>query len=133
MKLDTTVSEIMSQATIVTNRKTTISEVKKLFHKYHMHHIPVIENNEVIGIISSNDILQAALKAQLDDEPIFPKYAEDIMQTEVISIKPDASIKQAADFFSKCTFHSLPVIDEKQILVGILTTTDLIQFLAELQ
>jgi CBS domain-containing protein len=45
-------------------------------------------------------------------------------------ISPDTMIKEAAEIFLKAEFHALPVV-EKNKLVGILTTTDLIKYLLE--
>ena len=104
MKFDVPISQIMSQATIISHKNVKISEIKKLFHKYNMHHFPIVEDDMVVGIISSNDILRATLKAHLDEDPNFPTLAQDIMEPDVVSIHPDATIKDAAEFFSKSSF-----------------------------
>jgi CBS domain-containing protein len=45
-------------------------------------------------------------------------------------VSPDATIKEVAEILSRKEFHALPVVDNNK-LVGIVTTTDLINYLLE--
>jgi CBS domain-containing protein len=50
------------------------------------------------------------------------------MSTDIISLKPDDSIFDAAKLFSKLDVHGLPVVKNQKI-VGIITVTDIIRFI----
>ena len=52
------------------------------------------------------------------------------MAKKLVSISPDTTIKEAAEILAKKEFHALPVC-EGDLLVGIVTTTDLIKYLIE--
>jgi len=52
--------------------------------------------------------------------------AENIMTTEVISVRPQTELKELAALFQKYNFSSMPVVDDQGDLYGIITTTDLI-------
>jgi CBS domain-containing protein len=53
---------------------------------------------------------------------------EQVMVKKIVSISPSNSIKEVAEILAKSEFHALPVVD-KNVLVGIVTTTDLINYL----
>ena len=55
---------------------------------------------------------------------------EQVMKTKLISVKPEQSIYDAAEIFATKEFHALPVVD-KGVLIGIVTTTDVIRFLLD--
>ena len=55
---------------------------------------------------------------------------EQVMAKNLVSVSPQATIKEAAEILAKKEFHALPVIDNGK-LVGILTTTDLINYLLD--
>jgi CBS domain-containing protein len=56
----------------------------------------------------------------------------DIMTTALTTIKQTDTIRQTAELLGKGHFHSLPVVDEEENVVGIVTTTDLIHYLSDL-
>lgn len=61
---DTPVSELMTANVITISPEKTTHDVMKLFSEKHFRHLPVVENDEVIGVISSSDIVNATLKEQ---------------------------------------------------------------------
>ena len=54
------------------------------------------------------------------------------MTKSLITLNKDQSIRDAAELLAEGTFHSLPVVDEDDKLVGMVTSTDLIKHLREL-
>ena len=55
---------------------------------------------------------------------------EQVMAKKLVSITPDTTIKEAAEILARKEFHALPVC-EGELLVGIITTTDLIKYLID--
>jgi CBS domain-containing protein len=62
------------------------------------------------------------------DEPV----AGDIMKTDVITIGPDATVKELAQLFEQHHISGCPVVDGQQRLIGIVTEGDLVAMDAEL-
>ena len=56
---------------------------------------------------------------------------EQVMKHEPRSVRPEATIKEVAEQLSVEEFHALPVVDDAEKLVGIVTTTDLVNYLIE--
>jgi len=59
--------------------------------------------------------------------------ARDVMTTDVVTVRPDTSIQEAADLFEAHQVSGLPVVDRQQRLLGILTEYDLLQSINPLQ
>lgn len=136
MKQRVPVSQIMSKVLIAVPTTKKLSEVNQLFADYAIRHIPVVEGENVVGIISINNIVKIGYSdANMDREALNDIYdaykLEDIMTKNPIVANEEVSIKEVAELFSKQRFHSMPIVDKDTKLVGIVTTTDLINYLLE--
>lgn len=135
MKQRVPVSEIMAKNIIAVPTTKKISEVNQLFTEYNIRHIPVLEGTKLIGVISKNDVLKIGYGiAETNQEALNAIYDSyelvDIMTKKLIVVPSDTNIKEVAEILSKESFHSLPVVDDGEI-VGLVTTTDLLNYLLE--
>ena len=127
-----TVSKIMTKKVIVATMKNRFSQVRDLFTKYNMHHLPVTENDKVIGIISTHDVIAAyeklSKKIRLIDDKVLDVEIpiENLMTKNPDTVSSDTPIKEVLELFAKKGYHALPVVDEGKIR-GIVTTNDLIK------
>lgn len=135
MKQRVPVSQIMAKALIVVSSTKKISEINQMFNDYGIRHIPVVEGTKLVGIISKSDVLKIGYKTG-DTHPetlnsIYDAYElKDIMIHHPITVTADTNIKDVAEILSEQSFHSLPVV-EKETVVGIVTTTDLVKYLLD--
>ncbi len=129
------VKEVMSHELITVKPDTILKDVNIIFEKENIHHIPVVSNdNKFKGIISKSDILllmdwgtKLNLPASLRKNTFLltSNLAKDVMETNVISVSPDDRIRKCVQVFRENYFRALPVVDENDFLVGIITTYDL--------
>ena len=132
-----------SVSTIMTNNPVRLSpfdplvKVKSIFEKMNIHHIPVVDEGKLVGIVSKTDFL--FFKRGFNNTNVIQKMEEirlnnyvvkDIMTTGLAKLEPDDKINVALEIFKKNIFHAIPVVDDGR-LVGILTTHDIINRLAE--
>lgn len=139
MKRNEPVSHIMSTGLITVHHGDPISKARKLLRDHGVNHIPVVEGHKILGILSLSDILRVsfgdafgaderAVDATLDHTMTI----EQIMNKEPRVLRKDASIRDAAEILAKGQFHSVPIVDlDGGTLVGMVTSTDLIQYLLE--
>jgi len=134
MKHKVPISEIMTKDVITLSPDESLYKAEKLFAKHNIRHIPIVEKQRLVGMISHTDLLRISFSS-LDktDESIVPVIYEmfsipEIMTRVPVFVEATTTIKQTAEILARQSFHSLPVLDKGK-LVGIVTTTDLINYL----
>ncbi len=137
MKHSEPISAIMTREVHTVSLDQELSDVVKILKKYKIRHIPVTDDNEVVGIISRTDINRLTFGALLDnqdgvDEAILTMLSiSQVMTHKPRLVKTDSSVKDVAEIFTREEFHALPVTDGNNNLVGIVTTKDIIGYLLE--
>ena len=137
MKKRTPVSAIMTSDVITLNYNDDLTTAEMLFKSNHIRHIPVVNDNHVVGMLSYTDLLRISFADAVDEEEhmvdtvVYNMFTiEQVMAKNLIKVSSDTSIKDVAETLSTNEFHAMPVIDDGE-LVGIVTTTDLINYLIE--
>jgi acetoin utilization protein AcuB len=133
----TLVAEVMTEKVIVIEPDETMDVVQELFRKNNIHHLPVIEHGKVMGMVSYSDYLKllhgfTLFKTRKSDEYndaiLRSLLVKEVMTRQLATLRPEDSLETAAGFFRENLFHALPVVDEANMLVGIITTYDLINY-----
>ncbi|MDT0294197.1 CBS domain-containing protein [Mesonia ostreae] len=137
MKKRTPVSTIMTKKVLTLTTKDNLVTAEGLFKKNKIRHIPVVENDKIIGMLSYTDLLRISFADAVDEDEetiettVYDMFSiEQVMVSNVITVKPDDTIKEIAEILAEKEFHALPVVDNHK-LVGIVTTTDLIKYLID--
>jgi CBS domain-containing protein len=123
------ISEIMTREVISVTPEQKLLDVKHIYEKENFHHhIPVVKNNQLVGMISLADFMYSINGAGLDDDDMIytEKQVQDIMMPNPKCVDINAPIDDVADTLTKVRFRALPVVENKQ-LVGIVTTADIIR------
>ena len=133
MRSNNPISHIMVPAPEAVGPGQSLGDVRKAFSSMRFHHLPVVHEGKLIGLISSNNLLKLGIDTEGEDYSFLDNTisASDIMNKDVITLNHRATIEDAARQLSAGGIHSLPIIDDNQRLVGIVTSTDLINFLLE--
>ena len=137
MKKRSPVSEIMTKNVITINTSDTLYTAESLFKNNKIRHIPVVSGESIIGMLSYTDLLRISFADAVDDDEenvetvVYNMFTiEQVMAKNIISVEVDTTIKEVAEILAKKEFHAVPVLDDGK-LVGIVTTTDLINYLLE--
>ncbi len=130
MKKQVPVSTIMTKNVIKLNLTDDLTKAEMLFKKHHIRHIPVVNSNKIIGMLSYTDLLRISFVDAVDDDDevvdvtVYNMFTvEQVMAKKLVTVAPETTIKEVAEILSKREFHALPVV-EGDLLVGIVTTTD---------
>lgn len=135
MRRNEPVTHIMTKDPITANLSQKLSEVQQSMAEHGFHHMPVVNGTKLVGILSSTDLLRVTYDygadpgqnaAVLDNT----RTIADVMQPGPLSVSNKATVREVAEIFAKNWFHALPVVDGDE-LVGIVTTTDVMQYLLE--
>ncbi len=131
------VAEVMTDKVIVVRPQDTMDVVQDIFRKNNIHHLPVVDRGKVVGMISHSDYLKllhgfTLFKTKKSDEYndaiLRSLLVREVMTKQVATLGPDDTVELAAGFFRENLFHALPVVDEEGLLIGIVTTYDLLNY-----
>lgn len=137
MKKRMPVSTIMSKDIVTLNFKDDLVTAEKLFKKHHIRHIPVVNGEAIVGMLSYTDLLRISFADAVDEDDdsvdtvVYNMFTiEQVMVRNIVSVSSTTTIKDVAQILANSEFHALPVVDDWK-LVGIVTTTDLINYLLD--
>ncbi len=97
----------------------TMRDVFNVLHKSHISGVPVLEADSLVGIISQEDLMRAF--ADGDQDAPISKY----MTKKVMTVKSYEPVIRALEIFANTKVGRLPVVDENNALVGMLTKGDI--------
>ena len=138
VEIDSTapVSEIMSKRVVTVSPDDTLSVVRRLFDERRFHHLIVVENGIARGVISHRDLLKhlspfvGTLSEARKDAWTLEKRVHQVMSRGIVWAQPETPITEAALMMAANRISCLPVLDAKSRPVGIVTTLDLLRWVA---
>ncbi|MBP7184944.1 MAG: CBS domain-containing protein [Saprospiraceae bacterium] len=137
MKKREPIEHIMSKKVKSVLITDSLETVAKIFEEEGIHHLPVMNGHEVVGIISSSDINRLKYGSFFDaqegaEEALFQMLSiEKLMTKKPLKVDVNDSIREVAEIFANAHFHALPVMDEGK-LVGMVSSGDIIKYFIEL-
>lgn len=135
MKRKELVSKIMSTTLVTVGIDEKLSDVQKALNKNSIHHVLIIDGKKLIGMVSSTDMLKCSHEAYMKEGELKPESLDKhfslhkIMQTDLVALQTTDTLQQAIQILSGHNFHSIPILNEHKELVGIVTSTDLVNYL----
>jgi len=129
------VETIMTTKVVTVEMDDTLATIRNIFDRVRFHHLLVVENQKLVGIISDRDFFKAispylgTMSETTHDHATLEKRAHQIMGRHPVSIAPHASLEEAAKMILEKGVSCLPVMTEDREIVGILTWRDLLRAL----
>ncbi len=133
------VSTIMTTDVIALNPRDPLTKVKEIFDENRIHHIPIVQFKNLVGIVSKTDLI-AFLKGvtkftknapNIDGMRLRNFSVNDIMTEGIAKVEPNTRIDVVLEILKENLFHAVPVVNEKNELQGIVTTYDIIKTLSQ--
>ena len=122
------IDAIMSTNLITVQPEDTLADARTLMHENRIHHIPVMEDGRLAGLVTLTNVLAATdsfLRDQTNRIHASEILVRDVMVVDVATVDVNAGLRQAALFLEKHQIGCLPVMDDHK-LVGIITDTDFV-------
>jgi len=119
---NTFVNQVMSKNVLTLDKSTSLQEAAENMKKLNVGCVIVTENNTPIGIITERDFVT---KIVAEGRPLFTEIQE-VMSSPLITINFEETIWEASELMKEKSIHKLPV-KEKELIVGIITTTDIVK------
>jgi len=116
----------------------TISEVLDLMHEFKIHRIPVVEKGVLVGLVTQGVVQEnspshlTTLSIHEMNYLLSKTKVKDIMIKKVVTVGPEALVEEAADIMEKKDIGCLPVVGDSNVLLGIMTTSDILKAFVDL-
>jgi CBS-domain-containing membrane protein len=137
--MNATVNDVMTTTVVAVKRGASYKEIAALLRKYRVSAFPVLDDDQrVIGIVSEADLLAkealnadrgGAITAMVHHKELQKAdgvTAGDLMTSNVVTVKPDDTVEQAARLMYHLQVKRLPVVNAGGYLVGIVSRADLL-------
>ncbi|HOF42676.1 MAG TPA: CBS domain-containing protein [Candidatus Moranbacteria bacterium] len=143
------VRDIMTKNVVTVSPETKVVDVAEILFKNKFHGVPVVRDNEVVGIITATDFFTKGTESfflptyikflgknvnmeKLNDfqrekvKKLLDAKVEDIMSRNCVTVMADMRVEDVMEFFKTTKFSTFPVTDEKNLLIGIVTLADIL-------
>lgn len=123
------ISSWMSKPVITVQKRTPVLAVAQLMEYHKLGALPVITpQGYLAGMVTDTDLVKRLVAKKLSAETTL---VDDIMTKEVITVKPDQTLKEAAALLVKHRVRRIPVV-ERDVLVGMASITDIVAMLLQI-
>ncbi len=125
------VVDVMTQNPLTVTPSETVCQADELMGENRIRQLPVVEDGQLVGIVTDRDIrsyssgsLLATTEAR---EKALSTKIQEIMTTEPITLSPDDDLVDAVELLIEEKMGGIPVVDEAEGLVGIVTYVDVLR------
>lgn len=127
------VRDIMTERVIAIDPTMPIGDVYALMEQRNIRHFPIVRDNDLVGIVSDRDIrsvgseLPSAQQGVTLQDPV-----ERIMSAPPITTYADDPVEESAHILRERKIGAMPVVDEQDRLIGIVTGIDFLEALIKM-
>lgn len=130
------ISRYMTQKLITATPEMSVRQAFLLMRTHRVRHIPVVEGEQLVGIISDRDLRRPRWADHLDDWTSYYQLNEEHTVADVMTRNPETvrasdEILKAVKIFREHRYGALPVLNKEGELAGILSAQDLLGALEE--
>ncbi|MFT5713194.1 MAG: acetoin utilization protein AcuB [Glaciecola sp.] len=127
------IEKIMSKRIVTIEMDDSLGVVKNIFDNSRFHHLLVVESGILHGVVSDRDLLKAlspnigTASETPKDLATLNKRVHQILSRKPITLTPMAGIYDAIDIFNNHSISCIPVVDEAQKPVGLISWRDILK------
>lgn len=131
------VKDVMTPNPITIDPNQPVLEALLVMYQRDIRRLPVMEGGKLVGIISDRDIKQtmgrpALVSRQAGEEPELKLSIRDVMTQNLITVSQDDDLKDAIELLVENKISGLPVVDQDQKLVGVISAIDVLRYCLDL-
>ena len=114
----------MTRDVDVVSPTVSLKAAQAMMRRRHIRHLPVVSGGRLVGILSDRDVLE-----HISDRPA--TTCGGAMTPAPITCTANAPVGHVAELMLRYKIDSIPVIDEESAVIGLVTSTDLLELLVE--
>ena len=133
------IRDIMSERPVSVSLDDHLDVVKDIFDHAKFHHLLVIEAGKLVGVISDRDLLKAISphigtnRYTMRDLETLAQPVHRIVSRKPLTLTADASVDEAVAIFNAHNISCIPIVNEEDVAVGIVSWRDILKSLAALR
>ena len=116
------VSDIMVKNPVLVDPNTSCGEIARLMRDRKIGSVILEEDGKPVGIVTERDLVHRVMALERDP---FMCYAHEVASKPVVAISIHADVEMAVDLMNDYKIRRIVVVDDKDKIVGIVTTDDL--------
>lgn len=130
----TTVAQIMTSTVITVGLDDSLKTVKKIFDNERFHHLLVIDEGKLFGVISDRDLFKAISPGlgtrfeTVKDTATLNKKVHQIVTRKPITLTPQSKMREAIVIFNQHPISCIPIVNNNHEAVGILSWRDIFKY-----
>jgi CBS domain-containing protein len=130
------VKDVMKTQLVTLNADSKLGFANDIMYLGRIRHLPVVKGENVVGILTQRDLYRSSLTSILTNWKENKEFLDsikvsEVMTKNVVTVAPDATIEEAAQIMIDKKVGALPVVRDKNTLVGLITETDVLQFFVD--
>jgi CBS domain-containing protein len=120
--MGTKVRDVMSTRPRAVSPDTPVSQVAELMESEDVGSVPVVENDQLSGVVTDRDIVIRAVAKGKDPRGM---PVREVSSRDIVSIGPDEDLSEALQLMATNQVRRLPVVDDENRLVGVVAQADI--------
>lgn len=121
--------DAMTRNVVWVDPELSLTDAAALMEEWNIRHLPVLEDNQLVGILSDRDILLRSTLQEDGDVVVEDATVGEAMTPEPFTCKTSSTLGSVAAAMVERKIDSFPVLDEEGDLAGLVTSSDLLEVL----
>jgi len=117
------ISRFMTRQPWTISSRGSLAQARELMHEHSIRHLPVVDGDKLVGIVSDRDLHQPWLSTNM--------HVHDVMSDHVYAVRSDAGVDEVAETMSEHKYGAVVVVTGPGGVIGIFTSVDACRVLAE--
>ncbi len=130
------IASIMTKRVVCVLMDDSLETVRRIFEASGFHHLLVVEDDRLVGVVSDRDYLKAispfldSVTERIRDRATLDKRVHQVMSRDPITLKANDTMVKAIELFNQHKISCLPVLDEHDKPIGIISWRDIFKYFA---
>tara|TARA_R110002153_G_scaffold17413_1_gene60677 strand:- start:19983 stop:20414 length:432 start_codon:yes stop_codon:yes gene_type:complete len=129
------VEKIMTKPVVTVTMDDTLRQVKHIFENAKFHHLLVVDEGKLYGVLSDRDLLKSispfigTVQETVHDKFTLNKKVHQIMSRKPITLTPSADVYEAISLFNQHSISCIPIVNEQGAPIGVVSWRDILRII----
>ncbi|GAC22102.1 CBS domain-containing protein [Paraglaciecola arctica] len=129
------VEKIMTKPVVTVTMDDTLRQVKHIFENAKFHHLLVVDEGKLYGVLSDRDLLKSispfigTVQETVHDKFTLNKKVHQIMSRKPITLTPTADVYEAIGLFNQHSISCIPIVNEQGAPIGVVSWRDILRII----